>query len=126
MAPQLVITIACGVVIVLFAGGLRQSFGVFLSPVSLDLEIGRQIYGLVIASQALLFGVFQPVAGLLADRYGAFRIVTAGALLYALGLWLAGSASSALGFYLSMGLLVGIGLSGATQVAGSASTSGSS
>jgi MFS family permease len=116
MAPQLVITIACGVVIVLFAGGLRQSFGVFLSPVSLDLEIGRQIYGLVIASQALLFGVFQPVAGLLADRYGAFRIVTAGALLYALGLWLAGSASSALGFYLSMGLLVGIGLSGATQV----------
>jgi MFS family permease len=116
MTRQIVMTIACGVVIVLFAGGLRQSFGVFLNPISIDLDMGRQIFGLVIASQALLFGIFQPMAGLLADRFGAFRIITAGALLYALGLWLAGYSNSALEFYLSMGLLVGIGLSGATQV----------
>lgn len=116
MTRQTRFMIACGVIIVLFAGGLRQSFGVFLNPVSVDLEIGRQVFGLVIASQALLFGVVQPMAGLLADRFGAFRVITAGALLYALGLWLAGMSQSALDFYLSMGLLVGMGLSGATQV----------
>jgi MFS family permease len=116
MTRQTNIMIACGVLIVLFAGGLRQSFGVFLNPVSIDLGIGRQVFGLVIASQALLFGVCQPVAGLLSDRYGAFRVITAGALLYALGLWFAGMSTSALDLYLSMGLLVGVGLSGATQV----------
>jgi len=116
MPRQIIFMIACGVVIVLFAGGLRQSFGVFLNPISIDLDFGRQVFGLVIASQALLFGACQPIAGLLADRYGAYRVITAGAGLYALGLWFAGMSNSATEFYLSMGLLVGIGLSGATQV----------
>lgn len=116
MPRQTIIMIACGVVIVLFAGGLRQSFGVFLDPISVDLDFGRQVFGLVIASQALLFGACQPVAGILADRYGAYRTITAGAILYGLGLWFASMSTSALDFYLSMGLLVGIGLSGATQV----------
>lgn len=108
--------LVCGVAVVLVSGGLRQSFAVFLRPVSLDLDVGRQMFGLVIASQALLFGVAQPFAGLLADRYGAFRVVVAGALLYALGLWLAGMSTDAVELYLSLGLLVGLGLSGATQV----------
>ena len=116
MPRQTIIMIACGVVIVLFAGGLRQSFGVFLDPISVDLDFGRQVFGLVIASQALLFGACQPVAGILADRYGGYRTITAGAILYGLGLWFASMSTSALDFYLSMGLLVGIGLSGATQV----------
>lgn len=116
MPRQTIIMIACGVVIVLFAGGLRQSFGVFLDPISVDLDFGRQVFGLVIASQALLFGACQPVAGILADRYGAYRTITAGAILYGLGLWFASMSTSALDFYLSMGLLIGIGLSGATQV----------
>jgi len=116
MTRQTKIMIACGIVIVLLAGGLRQSFGIFLKPISIDLDIGRQIFGLVVATQALLFGVCQPIAGLLADRYGAVRVITAGALFYAVGLWLTGQSASALDLYLSLGLLVGIGLSGATQV----------
>ena len=58
--------VICGVVIVLVSGGLRQSFGIFLRPVTLDLAIGREVFGLVIAVQALLYGVAQPVVGLIA------------------------------------------------------------
>lgn len=116
MTSRTKLMIICGIAIVLVTGGLRQSFGVFLKPISLDLDIGRQMFGLVIASQALLFGAVQPAAGLLADRYGAFRVISAGAVLYALGLWLASQSATAMDLWLSMGLLVGLGLSGATQV----------
>ena len=116
MSRQLKVMIACGIAIVLLAGGWRQAFGVFLIPVTFELDVQRQFFGLVIASQALLFGLCQPAAGLLADRFGAFRIILAGALLYAAGLWLAGQSTSAAGLYASLGLLVGIGLSGSTQV----------
>ncbi len=108
--------VASGVIVVLVAGGLRQSFGIFLTPITLDLDIGRQVFGLVMAVQALIFGVFQPVTGWLADRHGGFRIITAGALLYALGMWLASLSTGAAEFMLSFGVLVGLGLSGATQV----------
>lgn len=116
MSYRTKIMIVCGVGIVLITGGLRQSFGVFLVPISLDLDIGRQAFGLVVAAQALLFGAFQPAAGLLADRVGAFRVISAGAILYALGLWLASASETWRDLFLSMGLLVGMGLSGATQV----------
>ena len=106
----------CGVLIVLTANGLRLTFGVFLKPVSLDLEIGREAFGLVIAGQALLYGVFQPVAGIFADRYGAPVTITLGAVLYALGLWLASAAQSPVDLHISLGLLVGLGLSASANV----------
>ena len=106
----------CGLIIVLVAGGLRQSFGLFLGPVSLELDVGRQFFGLVIASQALLFGLAQPVVGLAADRYGASRVIVASALIYALGLWLASASAQPWQIFGSFGLLVGIGLAGATHV----------
>ncbi|MDD9915181.1 MAG: MFS transporter [Rhodospirillaceae bacterium] len=108
--------IFCGVLIVLIGGGLRQSFGVFLRPVSLDMGIGREAFGLVLAAQALIYGVSQPVVGMLADRFGAIRMIIAGAALYALGLWLASIAMSATDLGLGLGLVVGLGLSGPTQV----------
>ncbi|MGZ0189667.1 MAG: MFS transporter [Alphaproteobacteria bacterium] len=116
MTRQTQTMIVCGVIIVLIAGGLRQSFGVFLKPITLDLDIGRQVFGSAIAIQALLFGGCQPIAGMLADRYGAFRVISVGAMLYAFGLLLAGQSRDAVELLLSMGVLVGIGLSGATQV----------
>ena len=116
MTRQVWFMVACGVIVVMIGGGLRQAFGVFLRPVALDLDIGRQFFGLVIASQALLYGVAQPVAGLLADRYGTIRIILAGTLLYALGLWWTSVAATELDLFLSLGVLVGLGLSGPTQV----------
>jgi len=116
MTRQVWFMVVCGVVVVMIGGGLRQSFGVFLRPVSIDLEIGRQFFGLVIAAQALIYGVSQPVAGLLADRFGSIRIIVAGTVLYALGLWWASQVTSSFDLFLSLGLLVGLGLSGPTQV----------
>ena len=108
--------VACGVAIVLIGGGLRQAFGVFLYPVTLDLEMSRQFFGLVMAAQALIYGLSQPVAGLLADRYGPIRVIVAGALLYAIGLYWASISSDSWDFMMSLGVLVGLGLSGPTQV----------
>lgn len=116
MTRRLWIMLICGVLVVLIGNGLRLSFGIFLRPVSLELGIGRETFGLVIALQALLYGAFQPIAGMLADRYGAVRVITIGALIYGLGLWLTSAAASAFDLYISLGLLVGLGLSCATNV----------
>ena len=116
MTGRVYFMIFCGVLIVLICGGLRQSFGVFLRPVSLDLEIGREMFGLVIAAQALIYGVSQPIVGMVADRFGAIRMIIAGAALYALGLWLASIATSVTDLGLGLSLAVGLGLSGPTQV----------
>ncbi|NKB58059.1 MAG: MFS transporter [Alphaproteobacteria bacterium] len=116
MTRQAWIMVVCGVLIVMVGGGLRQAFGVFLRPVALDLDIGRQLFGLVIAAQALIYGVSQPAAGLLADRYGSIRIIIAGVVLYAAGLWMASFATDAVDLFISLGVLVGLGLSGPTQV----------
>ncbi len=116
MTRRLWIMLLCGVLIMLAGNGLRLTFGVFLRPISMDLEIGRQIFGLVIAGQTLLYGLTQPVAGMIADRYGAVKVVVAGSLIYALGLWWTSISTSALDLYISIGLLIGLGLSGASQV----------
>jgi len=116
MTRRLWIMLVCGVLVVLIGNGLRLSFGVFLRPVSLELGIGRETFGLVIALQALLYGAFQPIAGLLSDRYGAVRVISIGALIYGAGLWLTSVAASTFDLYISLGLMVGLGLSCATNV----------
>ncbi len=116
MTRQLWIMLVAGALIVLISNGLRLTFGVFLKPISLDLGIARETFGLVIAGQTLLYGVFQPVAGMLADRYGAIKTIVIGAALYAAGLWLASQAAVALDLHLSIGLLVGLGLSASANV----------
>ena len=116
MTRRLWIMVLCGVLIVLASNGLRLTFGIFLRPISLDLDISRQVFGLVIASQTLLFGVSQPIAGMFADRFGAVKVIVVGALLYAMGLWLMSLAADAFDLYISLGLLIGLGLAGATNV----------
>lgn len=116
MTRQVWFMVICGVIIVMIGGGIRQVFGVFQVPITLDLDIGRDFFGLVIAAQALLYGVSQPVAGLLADRYGSIRIIVAGTILYALGLWWTSISTTPMDLLLSLGIVVGLGLSGPTQV----------
>ena len=116
MTRQVWFMVICGVIIVMIGGGMRQIFGIFQVPITIDLDIGRDFFGLVIAAQALLYGVSQPVAGLLADRYGSIRIIVAGTVLYALGLWWTSFSTTPIDLFLSLGLLVGLGLSGPTQV----------
>jgi predicted MFS family arabinose efflux permease len=100
--------------ILTLAMGIRHGFGLFLQPVSADMHWGRETFALALAVQNLVWGITQPFAGLVADKYGTARVVVGGAILYVLGLaWMA-YPSSELTFILSAGVLIGTGLSGVT------------
>lgn len=110
------IVIFCAAAIVTLSMGVRQAFGLFLPDMSVGLGIGRSDFGLALALQNLLFGLLQPFTGALGDKYGAGRLVAAGALVYMLGLVGASFAAGALGLYLSFGLLIGMAMSACTFV----------
>lgn len=114
--PSWAITTAYGALIVAVSMGIRQTFGVFLLPISAALEIGREQVGLTIAVQNLAFGIGLPFIGALADRRGARAIVAVGALLYAAGLWAVTTATSGWTLLLSLGLIVGLAQSATTFV----------
>ena len=101
-----------GCLIAMLAFGPRSALGFFLTPLSAANGWGRDVFALAIAAQSLLYGAAQPFAGALADRFGAQRVIVAGALLYALGIFLMAQASTPAMLYLSAGVLVGFGLSG--------------
>ena len=108
-----VVLVCCGLILTL-AMGIRHGFGLFLQPISADMHWGRQTFALALAVQNLVWGMTQPFAGMLADKYGTARVVVGGAILYVLGLaWMA-YPSSELTFVLSAGVLIGAGLSGVT------------
>jgi MFS family permease len=92
--------------------GIRHGFGLFLAPMSAQFGWGRELFAFAIALQNLMWGLAQPFAGALADRFGARRTVLTGGVLYAAGLLLMSQADSAWSLSLSAGILIGIGLSG--------------
>lgn len=92
--------------------GVRHGFGLFLAPMSAQFGWGREVFAFAIAFQNLIWGLAQPFAGALADRFGAAKVVFIGGVLYALGLVFMGMSSSPLSLSLSAGVLIGIGLSG--------------
>src|SRR5919199_2184614 len=78
--------VGCGCLIALLSFGPRSALGQFLTPLSGSSNWGRDVFSLAVAIQNLLWGVGQPLAGAVADRFGAVRVLCAGALLYGLGL----------------------------------------
>ncbi len=95
--------------IVAFVGfGFAATFGVFLRPMSQDLGWGREVFSLSLAIQALCWGVTQPLAGMVADRYGTARVLAFGAVVSALGFFLRGTVIDP-GVFIASGLIVGIG-----------------
>lgn len=110
----LVVLIA-GSIIAMVAVGMRHSFGLFLDPIARELPaIDRESFGFAVALQNLVWGLAQPFAGMIADRYGTFRVVFVGGALYALGLLSAALSSTALGLTIGLGVFVGMGLSATT------------
>ena len=108
--PLVVFLAGC---LLLFASfGTRATFGLYLQPISADLNWGREIFALSIAIQNLIVGMAQPFTSAIADRYGTGRMVALGGLLYAAGLIVMANASSPADAYLGMGVLIGLGLSG--------------
>jgi MFS family permease len=106
------VVIVCGCAIALLSFGPRSALGFFVQPMSHDFAWGRDVFGLALAVQNLLWGLGQPVAGAIADRFGTFRVIAVGALLYAAGLLMMRYASTPLSLDLGAGVLVGFGLSG--------------
>ncbi|HET6518974.1 MAG TPA: MFS transporter, partial [Geminicoccaceae bacterium] len=105
------VVLGAGAAIVFIALGLRHSFGLFLEPMTRELGVGREVYGFAIALQNLLWGLGQPVAGVIADRFGSGRVVFLGGLLYGAGLAIAATGADPAGLHVGMGVLVGLGLS---------------
>jgi len=106
------VIIACGCAIALLSFGPRSSLGFFIQPMSREFAWGRDVFSLAIAVQNLLWGLGQPLAGAIADRFGVVRVMSVGALLYAGGLLLMRYAATPLSLDLGAGVLIGFGLSG--------------
>jgi MFS family permease len=104
------VILACGGLILMLALGARQSFGLFLRPMSMDLGWGREAFSFAIALQNLVWGCAMPFAGAIADRYGAGRVLAAGGLAYGAGLLAMAHSTTPLAFNVAAGLLVGFGL----------------
>ena len=106
--------LACGATIVTLSMGVRHGFGLWLQPITQAQNWTRETFALALAIQNLVWGFTGIFAGMLADRFGAFRVIMGGSVLYALGLMGMANASTALLFSLSTGVLIGMAQAGTT------------
>ena len=104
----------CGAAIVTLSMGIRHGFGLWLQPITQEMGWTRQTFALAIAVQNIAWGVFGIFAGMAADRFGAFRVLMGGALLYALGLAGMALSPTPLTFALTAGVLIGAAQAGTT------------
>ena len=107
-----VFIVACAAIVMTLSMGARQVSGLFLGPVAIELGLSRDAFGMAVALQNLVWGLSQPVAGLVADRRGARPVVVAGGILYAAGMTLAACAQDGFVFTIGLGVLCGLGQSG--------------
>ena len=106
----------CGAAIVTLSMGIRHGFGLWLQPVTQAQGWTRETFAFAIAIQNITWGVAGIFAGMVADRFGAFKVIIAGALVYALGLIGMAHAPTPLLFTLSAGVLIGMAQAGTTYV----------
>jgi MFS family permease len=109
------VMLVCGCLIGLISFGTRSSFGLFVDPISgpSGFNFGRESFAMAIALQNLFWGIGQPIAGALSDKFGPWRVIAVGGLLFATGLGLMTVSSDPTGFSLTAGILIGLGMSGA-------------
>ena len=104
----------CGALIVTLSMGIRHGFGLWLQPITQAQDWTRQNFAFAIGIQNLSWGVFGIFAGMLADKYGAFKVIVAGAVCYALGLVGMALSTSVWMFTLTAGVLIGAAQAGTT------------
>jgi MFS family permease len=105
--------IACAVLAAALAMGLRQSFGLFLAPMTGELGWSASGFALAIALQVLVNGVAQPLCGQVADRIGGRRVIMGGAVMYALGILGMALSTSLFWFTFFAGVVMGVAVSAA-------------
>ena len=111
LSGQLVVFVCC-LAVICIAFGVRQSFGLFMRPITTDTGWGREILALTFATQALMMGLFAPVAGVLADRWSPGKTIMLSGGLFCLGLLSMAWASGPVAMLGSGGVLAGVGLAG--------------
>jgi MFS family permease len=104
----------CGAAVVTLSMGVRHGFGLWLQPITQSQGWSRETFAFALAIQNLSWGVFGIFAGMVADRFGAFRVLIAGSLLYAAGLAGMALSPNALAFTLTAGVLIGMAQAGTT------------
>lgn len=102
------VILICGAAILALNMGTRQTFGLFLEPMTEAYGIGRGNFALAIAVQNLIWGLLTPVFGVLSDRYGTARCLVFGGIVYVFGLLIMALGDSVLTLHLGGGVLVGI------------------
>jgi len=108
------VVLLAGAVVVNMTMGVRHGMGLFLNPVTQDLGVSREAYSFAIALQNLCWGLFTPILGGIADRYGAARVMVVSLVVYALGLWGMSEANSSLMLTLTAGVAIGFAQGGST------------
>jgi predicted MFS family arabinose efflux permease len=108
------IVIAAGCLIAVIAFGSRAGFGLFLEPISSTHGWGREVFAVAIGIQNIMWGIGQPIAGALADRYGTRRVLIVGSVLYAMGFVLMSWSTTPAMLHVSAGFLIGVGGAGAS------------
>src|SRR5262250_1966787 len=106
------VIVLCGCLISMISFGPRATLGFFLTPMSQANDWSRDVFGLALAIQNILWGIGQPFAGAIADRYGTMRVLCAGGTFYAVGLILMAQSTSAGMLDLAAGVFIGFGLAG--------------
>jgi len=104
------VVIACGGLAMTVVLGTRHGFGLYLQPMTLDLGISRETFSFAIALQNLFYGFSQPLTGMIADKFGAARVMVAGTIAYAIGLVLMSYSTTGMELNLSAGLLIGVAM----------------
>lgn len=108
------VILVAGCLIAILSFGPRSTMGFFLTPMTREFGWGRETFALAIAVQNLIWGIGQPFAGMLADKFGMGRVIAGAALVYALGLFLMAYATNVAVLEISAGLLIGLGIAGTT------------
>lgn len=114
LPAALIVTLIAASAISLLSFGVRAAFGLFTAPLPADVGTTREVFSMAIAIQNLCWGVTQPFAGHFTDKFGARRVMLAGGTLYLLGILGLLFATTPAEIYLTAGVLVGIGMGGAS------------
>jgi MFS family permease len=109
-AVPLPLIILAGCIIAAIGFGTRGSMGLFTLPMTTDLGLSREEWGMAMAIQNLAWGIAQPFAGGLADRYGTARVISVGAIIYGGGVILMAFSPTAPMLYLTAGVITGTGI----------------
>lgn len=110
VAVPLIVLVVAGCVIAAITNGIRTSIGLFTLPMTADLGLSREAWGMAMAIQNLVWGIAQPFAGAIADRHGTGRVIVVGLLAYAAGLVLMVVSPNVWLLTLSAGILSGVGI----------------